>query len=64
MSLSKRHHYIQVVLKTIDHLWYHQVTGLVILHARKKECVSCKCFNIRVQEIYIQQEKKTNVKRD
>lgn len=36
MSLSKRHHYIQVVLKTVDHLRYHQVTGLVILHGRKK----------------------------
>lgn len=31
MPLSKRHHYIQVVLKTVDHLWHHQITGLVIL---------------------------------
>lgn len=31
MPLSKRHHYIQVVLETIDHLWHHQITGLVIL---------------------------------
>lgn len=37
MSLSKRHHYIQVVLKTIDHLRYHQVTGLVILQWEEKK---------------------------
>lgn len=40
MSLSKRHHYIQVVLKTIDHLWYHQITGLVILQwEEERVCV-------------------------
>lgn len=44
MSLSKRHHNIQVVLKTIDHLRYHQVTGLVVLHGNMKEGVSNYMF--------------------
>lgn len=39
MSFGKRHHHIQVVLKTIDHLWHHQVTRLVILQREGKECV-------------------------
>lgn len=37
MSLSKRHHHIQVVLKTVDHLWYNQITGLVILWWKNKQ---------------------------
>lgn len=36
MSLGKRHHDIQVVLKTVDHLWYNQVAGLVILQWENK----------------------------
>lgn len=36
MSLSKRHDYVQVLLQTIDHLWYHQVTGFVVLQNKNK----------------------------
>ena len=31
MPLSKRDHHIQVVLETINHLWHHQISRLVIL---------------------------------
>lgn len=37
MPLSERYHYVQVVLKTIDHLWHHQVTGLVILRVKGEQ---------------------------
>lgn len=40
MSLSKRHHHIQVVLKTIDHLWHYQITGLVILQREAEKVCS------------------------
>lgn len=59
MSLSKRHHNIQVVLKTIDHLRYHQVTGLVVLHRKKKECVSNEMLQCNEE---IQQENMTKFK--
>lgn len=36
MSLGERHHDIQVVLKTVDHRWYNQITGLVILRRENK----------------------------
>lgn len=37
MSLGQGHHHVQVVLETIDHLWKHQVTGLVVLEEKKNE---------------------------
>lgn len=46
MSLSERHYDIQVVLETVDHLWHHQITGLVILQREGEEERVSVCMSV------------------
>lgn len=49
MPFSKRHNYIQVVLKTIDHRWHHQITRLVILQKKRRQVKRSETANLQIK---------------